>query len=72
MIFGDSVSDIECEAGYFKVENVCVDMCEGINCGPGAECLGGNCTCQTGYTNVTNICEETCKLIPCKELIEIW
>ena len=70
MIFGDSVSDTECKAGYFKVENVCVDMCQGINCGIGGNCTGGNCTCQTNYTNVENFCEETCSLTPCQELIK--
>ena len=57
--------------GHIKVEKVCVDMCEGINCGIGGNCLSGNCTCETGYTNVENYCEETCALIPCQELIEI-
>ena len=42
------------------IENGCVDMCEGINCGIGGSCFGGNCTCQTGYANVKNFCEETC------------
>ena len=46
-------------------------MCEGINCGIGGNCTGGNCTCQTGFVNVENFCEETCELDPCKELIKI-
>ena len=69
IVSGDTEFDIECEIGYVKVDNVCVDMCEGINCGIGGDCLSGNCTCQTGYTNVENFCEETCALTPCKELI---
>ena len=69
IVTGDKVTDTECAIGYVKVENVCVDMCEGINCGIGGDCLSGNCTCQTGYTNVENFCEETCALTPCKELI---
>ena len=69
--FGDKVPDTECETGYVMVENVCVDMCEGIDCGNGGNCLSGNCTCQTGYTNVENFCEETCALAPCQELIKI-
>ena len=68
---GIIVGETECEIGYVKIENACVDMCEGINCGIGGNCLSGNCTCQTGYTNVENFCEETCALIPCKELVEI-
>jgi len=56
----ESNSVPECEAGYMIIENGCVDMCEGINCGIGGSCFGGNCTCQTGYANVKNFCEETC------------
>ena len=52
------------------VENGCVNMCEGINCGSGGSCFGGICTCQTGYANVENFCEETCALDPCEELIK--
>ena len=65
----DTVTDTECAIGYVKVDNVCVDMCEGINCGIAGDCLSGNCTCQIGYTNVENSCEQTCALTPCKELI---
>ena len=71
LIYGDTVSDTECEIGYVKVENVCIDMCDGINCGIGGSCLNGNCTCQTGYTDVENFCEEICALTPCQELIKI-
>ena len=46
-------------------------MCEGINCGIGGSCEGGNCTCDEGYANVENYCEQTCALNPCKELIKI-
>ena len=52
------------------IENGCVDMCQGIDCGTGGKCLSGNCTCQTGYANVENVCKETCALGPCKELIK--
>ena len=69
IIYGNTVSETECEAGYVNVENVCVDMCEDINCGIGGACSGGNCTCETGYADVDNYCEETCALSPCKELI---
>ena len=65
------LSNKECEVGFEKVDNLCVDMCEGINCGSGGNCLSGNCTCQSGYTNVENFCEETCALTPCQELIRI-
>ena len=71
IILGDTVSDKECETGYVKIGNDCVDMCEGINCGIGGNCLSGNCTCQTGYINVETFCEETCGLPPCQELINI-
>ena len=47
------------------VENGCVDMCEGIDCGNGGSCSGGNCTCQTGYQNVENFCEDMCEGIKC-------
>ena len=67
---GDTVSDIECESGYVNIENACVNMCEGINCGIGGNCSAGNCTCRTGFANVENYCEETCALSPCKELIK--
>ena len=40
-------------------------MCEGINCGIGGNCKGGNCTCQTGYTNVENFCQDMCSGINC-------
>ena len=50
---------------YVKIENNCVDMCEGINCGIGGNCIGGNCTCQTGFVNVENFCEELCEGINC-------
>ena len=69
IIYGNTVSETECESGYINVENVCVDMCEDINCGIGGTCFAGNCTCQTGYINAENSCEETCALSPCKELI---
>ena len=71
IVIGVIFSDKQCEVGYVKVGDVCVDMCEGINCGIGGECLSGNCTCQTDYTNVENFCEETCTLTPCQELIKI-
>ena len=71
IVTGDKVTDTECEMGYVKVDNVCVDMCDGINCGIGGECLFGNCTCQEGYTNGENLCEETCALTPCKELTNL-
>ena len=61
----------ECDEGYVNEENVCLNMCEGIDCGIGGNCLSGNCTCQTGYVEVENFCEETCAMTPCKELIKI-
>ena len=61
MIFGET----KCEMGHIKVENVCVDMCGGINCGIGGNCLSGNCTCETGYTNVENFCVDMCEGISC-------
>ena len=71
VIYGDTVSDTECQIGHLKIGNVCIDMCEGIDCGIGGSCLSGNCTCQTGFTDVENFCEETCALTPCQELIKI-
>ena len=40
-------------------------MCQGINCGIGGNCTGGNCTCQTGYENIGNSCEDVCERIDC-------
>ena len=51
IVSGDTVSD--------------TDMCEGINCGIGGNCTGGNCTCQTGFVNVENFCEDMCEGINC-------
>ena len=62
-------TETEYESGYANVKNVCVDLCEGLNCGIGGTCLAGNCTCQTGFANVENYCEEICALSSCKELI---
>ena len=59
------LSDSECEAGYIKVDNLCVDMCEEINCGIGGNCFSGNCTCQTGYSKVENVCVDMCEGINC-------
>ena len=60
-----------CDEGFKNVGDICVDIsCEGVDCGTGADCLGGNCVCQTGYASVENVCEETCSLNPCKELID--
>ena len=71
IVTGVILSDTECEVGYVEVDNLCVDMCEGINCGNGGSCLSGNCTCQKGYAKVENFCEETCALTSCEELIKI-
>ena len=60
----------DCDEGYFNDGNVCMDMCEGINCGTGGNCLNGICSCQPGYATVGNICEETCALSPCQEMIQ--
>ena len=57
--------DKECEVGFVKIDNDCVDMCEGINCGIAGNCLNGNCTCQTGYENIENVCEDMCEGINC-------
>ena len=65
IVSGDTVSDIECEIGYVKDGKDCVDICEGINCGIGGNCTGGNCTCQTGYENIENFCEDRCEGINC-------
>ena len=51
--------------GFVKIDNVCVDMCEGINCGIAGNCLNGNCTCQTGYENIGNFCRDMCEGINC-------
>ena len=60
-------SDSNCEVGYVKVDTDCVDLCEGINCGIGGNCLSGNCTCQTGYSKVENVCVDNVNLTCVKE-----
>ena len=70
IVTGVILSDTECDVSYVKVDKICIDMCDGINCGSGGDCLNGICSCQTGYVNVENYCEETCALSPCKELIK--
>ena len=40
-------------------------MCEGINCGIGGTCTGGNCTCDEGFKNFGNVCEDICEGINC-------
>ena len=70
IVTGVILSETECDVEYVKVDNVCVDVCDGINCGSGGDCLNGICSCRTGYVNVENYCEETCELSPCKELIK--
>ena len=65
IIYGGTVPDKECETGFVKVENVCVDICDGINCGIGGSCKGGNCTCDEGYNNLKNVCVSMCDGINC-------
>ena len=40
-------------------------MCDGINCGIGGSCKGGNCTCDEGYNNFKNVCVNMCDGINC-------
>ena len=40
-------------------------MCEGINCGIGGNCKGGNCTCEIGFANIENSCQDMCLGINC-------
>lgn len=54
-----------CEAGYSNVDNICLDMCENIDCVDGT-CADGLCICNTGFVNIDNVCEQTCELQPCK------
>ena len=61
----------QCDEGFANVGNICVDLCEGIDCGSGGSCSSGICSCDGGYVKVENFCEETCTLNPCKELIKI-
>ena len=51
--------------GHVKVENVCVDMCEGINCGIGGNCRAGNCSCDDGYVNFEKTCLDLCEGVDC-------
>ena len=65
IVTGVILSDAECKVGFVKIDNVCVDMCDKVDCGTGADCLGGNCTCQTGYMEVENVCVDMCDGINC-------
>ena len=64
IVTGVILSDT-CEVGYVKLDNVCVDMCEGINCGMGGSCERGNCTCEEGYYHFENVCVDMCEGINC-------
>ena len=44
---------------------VCVDICEGINCGIGGYCTGGICSCDEGYAEVGNNCVDMCEGVDC-------
>ena len=65
IVTGVILSDTECELGYVKLDNICVDMCKDINCGIGGICEGGNCTCDEGYNNFENVCVDMCEGIDC-------
>ena len=51
----------QCDEGYANIENFCVDLCEGVDCGNGGTCSSGNCDCQVGYAKIGNTCEELIK-----------
>ena len=63
--FGNKAPDTECKTGYVMVENVCVDMCEDIDCGIGGSCQEGKCTCDEGFNNIENVCFNICEEINC-------
>ena len=45
--------------------NVCVDICESINCGTGGICTQGICSCDEGYVNIENVCVDLCEGVDC-------
>ena len=73
----DLCSDIECGKGtciggvcqcdqdYVNNGNVCVDICESINCGTGGYCTKGICNCDEGYVNIENVCVDLCEGVDC-------
>ena len=55
----------QCDDDYINDGNVCVDICQGINCGIGGYCKQGICSCNEGYANVGNICVDMCEGLDC-------
>ena len=55
----------QCDNDYINEGNVCVDICESINCGTGGYCTRGSCDCYEGYANVGNVCTDMCEGINC-------
>ena len=55
----------QCDEDYINDGNVCVDICERINCGTGGYCARGICSCDEGYAKVENICVDMCEGVDC-------
>ena len=55
----------QCDERYVNDDNVCVDICESINCGTGGYCTEGICNCGEGYANIKNVCVDLCEGVDC-------
>ena len=55
----------QCDEDYVNDGNVCVDICEVINCGTGGYCTRGICSCDEGYATVGNNCVDLCEGVVC-------
>ena len=55
----------QCDEDYVNDGNVCVDICEVINCGTGGNCTRGICSCDEGYAKVGNNCVDMCEGVDC-------
>ena len=57
--------DCQCDEGYVNEGSICVEICDGINCGTGGHCSQGICNCDEGFANVDNVCVDICQDVDC-------
>ena len=55
----------QCDEGYVNDENICLEICESINCGTGGHCSQGICNCDEGFKNDGDICVDMCEGVEC-------
>ena len=61
----DGEKTAKCECPFTIVEDICLDLCNDIECENGI-CIDGVCQCDTGYVNIDNTCEQTCDVDLCQ------